>query len=339
LKWVVKEMDIVFSANDNWSFDRNRIAFDQFDFETVAVHELGHAHMIGHVNDNDDLMHYSIGRQVVKDINSTNIECGMYIINKSLQFSHPEFETIILPDLILVDKPGEIVGESVVCSGQNSVTYSIPPVLNAESYIWSLPHGFEGASTTNIITLNYGNYAQSGSISVAGINTCGPGEPSSLAVVVNNKPLTPIITFQDDKLISSAGTGNQWYFQNSIIQGATAQEYTIASSGSYFALVTINGCSSDTSNIINAVLSDVSNYFDKSTFSVYPNPFFDTFTIDPGSSRIPFTYELTTISGETLKKGKSIEKTTISSIALKLGLYFVLVRYDDRIESWKILKY
>lgn len=422
--WAVDEMDIVFSDKEKWSYNRNQIAFDQFDFETVVLHELGHSHMMGHINNNDDLMFYAIGRQVIKNIGSTNIECGKYIINKSLQLSHPDFETIILPEILSVDKPGAISGEIVVCSGQNSVTYTVAPVLYAESYIWTLPFGAEGKSSTNSITVNYGPNSRSGEISVAGFNACGQGQASSLAIEVkqlphpagiitgensictgndpvtysiapisnatsyqwtlpdgvsgtsvterisvifnqnavsgkiivkginacgagelstldikvNNKPPAPVITFRNDTLFSNAGSGNQWYHQNQIIEGATGKEYKISRSGNYHAVVTINGCSSDISNIIPAVLSDADFQVNNNTFRVYPNPFSNTFIIEPIGSRIPYHYEIKTVTGETVFKGVSSDKTLIDAKNLSSGIYFVVLTQGNRIESLKILK-
>ena len=91
-------------------------------------------------------------------------------------------------------KPGPIsavagiTGLSNVCQGQNYVTYTIPLIPNANSYLWTLPYGASGASTTNIITVNYSNNALSGNITVKGINNCGESDELTLAVTVNPLP-------------------------------------------------------------------------------------------------------------------------------------------------------
>jgi hypothetical protein len=51
-------------------------------------------------------------------------------------------------------------------------------------------------------------------------------------------------------LFSSAPAGNQWYFDGNIITGATGQIYFATQYGWYWDIVTLNGCSSDTSNHI-----------------------------------------------------------------------------------------
>jgi hypothetical protein len=81
-----------------------------------------------------------------------------------------------------------ITGLSLVCPGQSSVTYSIPAIANATSYMWTLPAGATGTSTTNTITVNYGSSVVSGTISVYGINSCGNGTPSNKAITVTSTP-------------------------------------------------------------------------------------------------------------------------------------------------------
>ncbi len=85
---------------------------------------------------------------------------------------------------------GTITGITSVCAGQNLVTYSTTSILNASSYEWTVPQGATIASGngTLSIAVNYGASAVSGNITVAGVNNCGPGTPSVLAVTVNPLP-------------------------------------------------------------------------------------------------------------------------------------------------------
>ena len=114
---------------------------------------------------------------------------------------------------------GAISGTTVVCQGQLDETYTVPEILHADSYVWTLPTGVTGMSTTNTITVSYTDTAVSGDITVRGNNACGNGLHSNLSIVVNPTPPTPVITSADDILSSSAVNGNQWYLQNDIING------------------------------------------------------------------------------------------------------------------------
>ncbi|MCK9411082.1 MAG: C10 family peptidase [Prolixibacteraceae bacterium] len=106
---------------------------------------------------------------------------------------------------------GSISGTSMVCQGQNAVTYTVPAIANASAYMWTLPAGATGTSTTNSINVNYETSAISGNITVKGHNTCGDGAVSSLAVTVNALP-------------SGAGT---IIGTSSVCQGQNAVTYTV----------------------------------------------------------------------------------------------------------------
>jgi hypothetical protein len=54
--------------------------------------------------------------------------------------------------------------------------------------VWTLPSGATGTSTSNSISVNYGNSAVSGNITVLGNNSCGAGTSSLLTITVNSLP-------------------------------------------------------------------------------------------------------------------------------------------------------
>ncbi|ALJ05757.1 hypothetical protein APS56_11750 [Pseudalgibacter alginicilyticus] len=67
-EWFVSEMDFVFDDATVWNFGPNPTLTTIYDFETVALHELGHGHQLEHTIDNqvdgdnmDDVMHYALG--------------------------------------------------------------------------------------------------------------------------------------------------------------------------------------------------------------------------------------------------------------------------------------
>ena len=93
-EYVLSEVDIVFSNAENWCFDNSNLSQQQIDFASVVLHELGHAHLIGHVNEINDLMHFSLANGKTRDIGQNNVLCGEYIVNKSLAFKSNYFQTI-----------------------------------------------------------------------------------------------------------------------------------------------------------------------------------------------------------------------------------------------------
>jgi hypothetical protein len=109
---------------------------------------------------------------------------------------------------------GTITGTASTCGGAMGVAYSVNPVANASTYVWTLPAGATIATGayTNSITVNFAPNASSGNITVYGNNNCGNGGISP--------PFTVTVT----PLPADAGaiTG-----QASVCNGATGVNYTV----------------------------------------------------------------------------------------------------------------
>lgn len=84
LVWFLQELDIEFDSTRNWYYGDGTTPNSQFDFESVATHELGHGHQLGHVVDNSKIMHYSIGKGDRKTkLHADDIDAGDYVRDKS----------------------------------------------------------------------------------------------------------------------------------------------------------------------------------------------------------------------------------------------------------------
>ena len=84
IDWFVEELDIVFDDTTNWQFGPANANGAQIDFETVAVHELGHGHQLGHVIDSNKIMHYAIGGGTNNRVlNASDIAAGNDVQSRS----------------------------------------------------------------------------------------------------------------------------------------------------------------------------------------------------------------------------------------------------------------
>lgn len=84
-----------------------------------------------------------------------------------------------------LSQPSAIEGSASVCANKSEV-YSIQAVSGASSYVWSLPSGWVGSSTSNTITATTSSI--SGTISVVASNVCGNNPSSSLSIQSSDIP-------------------------------------------------------------------------------------------------------------------------------------------------------
>jgi hypothetical protein len=170
---------------------------------------------------------------------------------------------------------GTITGPASVCAGSTGKVYTVPAIASATSYVWTLPAGatITAGANTNTITVSFGNTPATGVITVKGTNACGSGAVSAnFTVTINAIPNAPVVTANGAILTSSVATGNQWYYEGTgLIPGATSQTYTATITGWYWSVVTVNGCSSDTSNHVYVYFVGVDELSGASC-SVYPVP-------------------------------------------------------------------
>lgn len=136
--------------------------------------------------------------------------------------------------------PGLISGSDSVCTGENEVMYTVEPVPNATSYNWVLPEGavITSGQYTNTIFLSFDESAESGFLSITGINACFNG-PSSLPFPITigsgpfiiEQPLSPLPVMAGAGLAhiqvvaSGLGLSYQWQVYNSEWENILTDEF------------------------------------------------------------------------------------------------------------------
>lgn len=232
--------------------------------------------------------------------------------------------------------PGAITGTPVVCPGTTSITYSVPPISLATSYVWTLPNGIVGVSATNIITVDFTMAATSGDITVCGMNNYGVGVTTSYPVIVN--AVATNVTESGDTMVTlntSADT-YQWVDCSLAYQpivGATNQTFEPTNIGSYAVIVTNNGCI-DTSACSTINFSGTENYLAE-TISIYPNPSNGVFRINAKNIAEGSIHIYNSLGQQIYQTNKLLDEINLSNQSK--GTYYLRLFTDTKIYSQKII--
>jgi subtilisin-like proprotein convertase family protein len=134
------------------------------------------------------------------------------------------------------------------------------------NYAWS--SGETGLSYYNLSVVPF--ESTSYTVTVTDLRGCAGSEMIDVTV---NIPSDVVITQGIGTLNSDAVAGNQWYEETiGLLIDETNPILTPLVDGTYYCVVTdVNGCVA-TSNSINFIYSDISNFNQNAKVSVYPNP-------------------------------------------------------------------
>jgi PKD repeat protein len=200
-------------------------------------------------------------------------------------------------------------GSSVQLEALGGVAYQWAPCAGLSNCVDSITSA--QPTTTTIYT-----------VTVTGITGCTATD--SVTVSVDSLPPQPVITVSGVMLTSSAAAGNQWKLNDSIIPGATGNEYTATVSGFYSVqVINANGCSS-VSNAVQVTVSGVSTTgLPEAGFAIFPNPVSDILQIRVSGINATGC-AVYTINGE--KIYESLQHAYLNTANFIPGLYFIEIK-------------
>ncbi len=164
--------------------------------------------------------------------------------------------------------------------------------------------------------------------------------------VVFDSPVIPSFTNIGNELISSSENGNQWYFNGSLVDGATNKTYVIEEDGDYFVEVTnsFNCISvSESQYMVVIDVEDLSEFIiENAEIQIFPNPNNGSFhvQVDNENNKIQLYYKIIDITGKTLQSGTIEPFEKIKNIDMdnpKEGIYFIQIYSVDNYYTSKIL--
>jgi hypothetical protein len=151
---------------------------------------------------------------------------------------------------------------------------------------------------------------------------------NTVSVVLYTAPTTPTISQAGTTLTSSAASGNQWYLNGTLIQGATSNTYPITQNGSYQVLVTDgNGCTA-MSAAFSGTVGVRENSVSGQIIKIYPNPAQSNITLVIPTTIQSFETQIVDLYGKLLLKNNN--ETNIDLSNFSNGIYFVEIKVDGK---------
>ncbi|WP_288095401.1 S8 family serine peptidase [Hydrotalea sp.] len=167
---------------------------------------------------------------------------------------------------------------------------------------------------------------------------------SPRTTIVASSVAAPTVTQVGDSLVSSSNNGNQWYFNNNPITGATTRSIKPSQSGGYAVIVTDSSGCQRGSNTFNYVFTAIQNV-NPSTIGlqVTPNPANSNFSIRFIMNTLgPVNIALFNEAGQLMMNEQysnysGIFNKQYSSASFAPGTYILQIKQKDKVYNQKIL--
>jgi hypothetical protein len=141
-------------------------------------------------------------------------------------------------------------------------------------------------------------------------------------------------------LTSSQSTGNQWYFDGTLVEGATENTITITEIGVYTVRTSVDDCVSETSDEFDAIILGVEEN-GAGQIQVLPNPVTDELVVlVEGSGAEVFNIIVIDAMGRRVfsETARGTDPQRFNMRNLSQGSYYVVVQTAGRTYSPRVVK-
>lgn len=273
LQWFVNELDIRFrlkpTNTTNWNYTTGNATSTQFHFESVATHELGHGHQLGHVINSAVVMHYSIANgQTKPGLSANDIAGGNYVITKSANsICGKNAHTKLNSNNCAIVAPASnfTLSSSTICKNE-TVTYTDSSLGNISAWAWNFGANASPATASgkgpHTVTYSAGGTKN---VSLTITTITGNIQKTKNLLVQTDTKMVPAFSYSaaEKGLVNFTNLSNNpvnsiWYFGDGDSSTSTNATHRYAFSGVYpVKLVAQNTCNTDdtTRNITFAYLN------------------------------------------------------------------------------------
>ncbi len=224
--FYVSELDICFDDGTNWQYGPANATGSQFDFESVALHELGHGHQLSHVINTANVMHYSIGpAQNKRVLSSTDIIGGNNVMSRNTSpgvcGQNPMTQISASTCSIVVPTASFNIPASI-CVNQ-SLNLTNLSSGSPTNYTWTMTGGSPATSSLQNTSTSYaspGNYT----ITLVVSNGVGASSPLSKTISVVSAPnisVSSASTCAGNPVVLTASGASTYTWNPGSLSGAT----------------------------------------------------------------------------------------------------------------------
>ena len=227
---------------------------------------------------------------------------------------------ILLPDTIPNPPMIDNLGESEICIGESTI---LAGPTGYSNYLWS-----NGATTSEIEVTTMNNYF----LQVGTHEEClSPYSDAEQIITITLGP--PYIQLDGNSITSSSPSGNQWFFNGQLLPEGILNSIIIPiDEGFYTAQVTLNGCTSDLSNIINYMIMDLENIIKEDKIIMFPSPSNSVVQLVTKDEGIKIsTIEIYGLNGVLIKRYNDISELNSPQLNIKFlapGIYQMII-FDE----------
>ena len=245
--------------------------------------------------------------------------------------------TQIVSEATVVNPPvaGFTAVSTNICEN-GSITFTDQSTNSPTSWLWDFGDGqTSGVQNPSHTYTTAGTYT----VSLTATNTGGSNTSTMNNYIIVNAAAPVTISQNGNTLTSDAGSGNQWYDSNGIINGENGQTFSPSVNGDYYTIVTdVNGCTA-TSNTINFIYVGVSDATYDMGLTIYPNPVVDYLIIESKVEIEGVQIIIMDTQGRVIRTfNATAGKSVIDMHDVSRGVYFLKIISDNKSELLKIIK-